>query len=415
MDAISYAEAKRLILEQVSPLPQTRVRVESMLGSYLSQPITAKFAMPRFDNSAVDGFGVLCADLESAQTQAPVKLQLLGEIAAGSGEEFKLTRGTAIKILTGGRVPPSVEAVVMREYCEESAGSVAVSKSATAGENIRRAGGEFKTGDQVLPAGVRVNPAVVGLLATLGYSSFMAHEKPRVAIVTTGDELVQPGHQLKDGQIYDSNSYALQAALSAIGIEEWVVHHARDTRRSTKQAFTFAIEQADVILSSGGVSVGDYDYVKPTLEEMGVETVFWRIAIKPGKPVYFGTLQQPRRKQKKLIFGLPGNPVSVLVTFNEFVKPALLALMGDNEHKPVLLPAKLAKSLRKPAGRLDLVRGLLTVNDEGQLAVMPTVGQDSHMLSGLALADCFIHFGPEEESLAEGSNVLVHLLNWNGT
>lgn len=412
---ISYDEARRLILQEVAPLPQARVRIDSLLGSFLSQPVTAKFALPRFDNSAVDGYGVLCADLEEATKDKPAKLQLIGEIAAGSPDEFKLATGTAIKILTGARVPPSVEAVVMREYCEENYGFLHISKSTSPGENIRRAGGEFKVGEQVLPAGVRVNPAVVGLLATLGYSAFTAHTKPRVAIVTTGDELIQPGHQLRDGQIYDSNSYALQAALASLGIEEWFVHHARDTMKSTKQAFNFAIEQADVILSSGGVSVGDYDYVKPTLEEMGVETVFWRIAVKPGKPVYFGTIEQPRKKQKKLIFGLPGNPVSVLVTFNEFVKPALLKMMGDTRHHSMLLPAILRQTLRKQAGRLDLIRGTLSLNDKGQLQVHPTVGQDSHMLSGLCLAECLIHFEHELELLEEGSTVAVHVLNWSAS
>jgi molybdopterin molybdotransferase len=411
---ISYPEALRLILEQVAPLPQAKVRIDSLLGSYLSQPVTAKFAMPRFDNSAVDGFGVLCADLEGASEEKPAKLEMLGEIAAGSADEFKLTTGTAVKILTGGRVPPSVEAVVMKEYCSENYGFVNVSTTASSGENIRKAGGEFRVGDQVLPAGIRINPPVIGVLATLGYSSFTAHTKPRVAIVTTGDELIQPGHALGQGQIYDSNSFALQAALAAIGIDEWFVHHARDTVKSTKQAFNFALEQADVILSSGGVSVGDHDYVKPTLEEMGVETVFWRIAVKPGKPVYFGTLEQPRRKQKKLIFGLPGNPVSVLVTFNEFVKPALLKLMGNIDEKPKRLPALLTRTLRKQAGRLDLVRGVLDLNENGQLVVHPTSGQESHMLSGLALGDCLIHFDAELELIPEGSIVSVVMLNWNG-
>jgi molybdopterin molybdotransferase len=411
---ITYQEALRKILEQVAPLPQTRLKLDSLLGSFLSQPVIAKFALPRFDNSAVDGFGLLCSDLEGASAAKPAQLQLIGEVKAGSPDEFKLSTGTALKILTGARVPSSVEAVVMKEYCEEHYGFVHVSRSASPGDNIRRVGAEFKAGDQVLPAGVRVNPPVIGLLANFGYSSFTAHTKPRVAIVTTGDELIQPGHQLAQGQIYDSNSYALQAALASLGIDEWFIHHARDTKKSTKQAFNFAMEQADVIISSGGVSVGDHDYVKLTLEEMGVQTEFWRIAVKPGKPVYFGTLEQPRRKQKKLIFGLPGNPVSVLVTFNEFVKPALMKLMGNSDDQPKHLSAILTKSLRKQAGRLDLVRGVLNVNEKGQMIVHPTLGQESHMLSGLALADCLIHFNSELELLSEGSNVPVEILNWNG-
>jgi molybdopterin molybdotransferase len=411
---LSYQEALDKILEQASPLPVKRLKLGNLLGHFLAQPVLAKFEMPRFDNSAVDGYGVLTDDLTNASDQAPVKLRLLGEITAGSAAMFRLEPGTCVKILTGARVPPSTEAVIMREYCDAENGYVSVKSPGQSGENIRRQGAEFKEGQAILPAGIRITPPVVGLLATLGYSSFPVYSKPRVAFVITGDELIPPGHALGEGQIYDSNSYALQAAVTALGIEEWSCYYARDTRKSTRQAFAQAIDEADVVISSGGVSVGDHDYVKAVLADLNVKTVFWKIAIKPGKPVYFGTIDIPKRKgAPKLIFGLPGNPVSVLVTYHQFVKLALLKLMGDASPASRRYTTELTGSLTKKPGRLDFVRATLSASADGKLNASPTRGQDSHMLSGLVYADCLLHFDANDEFQPEGAKILCDQLNWS--
>jgi len=409
---LPYEKALETILENTIPLGQKRVRLESLLGHALAQPLTAKFSLPRFDNSAVDGYGVKLSDLTTATPDNPTKLQLVGEIKAGDPGNIELATATAVRILTGAMVPPSVDAVIMQENCEEHYGYLHIGKAPAKGENIRRVGEEFHTGQEVLPAGFKITPPVVGLLASFGYSSFMVYGKPKVGLVITGDELVKPGHQLAQGQIYDSNSYALQAALTAMGIEEWFCYYARDTRKSTKQAFSYAVSQADVIVSAGGVSVGEHDYVKEVLENLGVKTVFWRIAMKPGKPVYFGTLDLPKKKGRKLIIGLPGNPVSALVTFHQLVKPALYKMMGYRDTSTKLMNAMLTTPLSKRPGRLDFVRAMCSSSDHGHLKVEPAVGQDSHMLSGLARANCLLRFGQDLDSLAEGARVPIDLIDW---
>lgn len=409
---LSYNEALAAVLANTEVLPQKNVALRKLYGHFLAEPVIARFGLPLFDNSAVDGFGVLVADLQNARETTPAQLKLLGEIRAGSDKSFALESGTAVKILTGARVPASVEAVVMKEYCQEQNGSVRVLRSATAGENIRRAGVEFAKGAQILPSGLRITPPIVGLLATLGYKLFAVHDKPKVSVVVTGDELIQPGKKLGPGEIYDSNSYALEAAITALGINGTSVIHALDTRKETKAAFKQAFAESDVIISSGGVSVGDHDYVKEILEEMNVRTVFWRVKIKPGKPIYFGALEMKGSQIPKLIFGLPGNPVSVLVTFHQFVKPALLKMMGGKKEDAAQFCAINQKHLKKVPGRLDLVRGRLSCTADGHLKALATTGQDSHMLSGLAFADCLIHFGEDAEYLEEGRPVPIDLISW---
>lgn len=408
---LTHEEALQTILEHALPLPQRRLRMEALLGHVLAQPVIAKFELPRFDNSAVDGFGVLLSDVDSADLK-PSSLKLIGTLEAGSSEHLELSRGTTIKILTGAPVPPGTEAVVMREFCEESNGHVTIRRRPRLGENIRRRGEEIAPGQLVIPAGVRVTPPVIGMLATLGYPSFIIHDKPRVSLVITGDELIRPGLPLGPGQIYNSNSYALQAAIQALGIDEWSCHHAHDTKKSTRQNFQIAIEQADIIISSGGVSVGDKDYVKEVLAELGVKPIFWGIAVKPGKPVFFGIIDLPKKKGRKLIFGLPGNPVSALVTFHQFVKPAIFKCMGKSRHAPEHLYAKLKSPLRKVPGRLDFVRATLEPEPTGEVYAQPTVGQDSHMLSGLALAKALVYFGAELSELSAGSIVRVDEIDW---
>jgi molybdopterin molybdotransferase len=406
---LTYEEALKQILQQAAPLPTIELPLEQLLGFVLADPVVAEFAMPQFDNSAVDGFGVLLADTAAASADHPVSLKLSGEIQAGTPGNLEITAGSAIKILTGAVVPDSVDAVVMGEYCQEKNGSVTVGYAPVEGENVRRRGTEFEAGAAVLPAGLLVTPPVVGLLASLGYRSFPVHRKPSLAIIATGDELVEPGKPLQPGQIYDSNSFALGAALSAIGISQCRVLHASDSAESTRAAFQEAFASHDVIISTGGVSVGDYDFVKDVLESLGVRTVFWRIAIKPGKPVYFGVL--PSENGNKLIFGLPGNPVSGLVTYHQFVKPALRKLMGSEAPAQKLL-AKLRGQLKKKPGRLDFVRGIIQFGADGQVEVRATQGQDSHMISGLAKANSLIHFDADADRFENGTNVTVDLINW---
>jgi molybdopterin molybdotransferase len=421
---LSLSEAREQILNNTARLPEKKVLMIDVNGHYLAESITAKFKLPPFDNSAVDGYGVLLKDVESASEKEPVELRYLGEVKAGSAADLQIEPRTCIKILTGAPIPSGVEAVVMREYCDLRDGIVYVTKPAAHLENIRIAGEEFDEGAQVLPAGILASPPVVGLLANFGYERFSVIEKPRVAVVVTGDELIKPGQPLAPGQIYDTNSFSMRAALLALGIREIKIIHVKDTVGATRNAFEEALNFADAVISSGGVSVGDYDYVKEVLEQVGVKTVFWGVKVKPGKPVYFGVVASAAGRGNKLIFGLPGNPVSLLVTYHQLVKPALAKMMGKVEQKSTAVKFRArmlpdaesrtrALSSKKAAGRLDLVRGTLSTTEEGLLIATPTTGQDSHMLSGLAAAECFIHIEAGQEAVSEGSPVTIEPIDWH--
>lgn len=410
---ILFEEALAKILDVVETMPPVSVPIDRINGHVLAEAVTAPFDSPPFDNSAVDGFGVRVADVASASESAPSVLPLSGTIRAGDDPSLDMPVGSALKILTGAGVPSIAEGVVMREYCHEENGSVRITRPISQGENIRRKGSEFITGQNVLHPGVLVSPPVTALLANLGYGSFPVFGKPKAAVITTGNELTPPGEALLPGRIYDSNSYGMKAVLNAAGVEDCIMLHASEDEEGTRETFSKALQYADIVLSTGGVSVGDYDYVKPALEALGVETHVWRIAIKPGKPVYFGLFHDKTVGRTKYVFGLPGNPVSAFVTYHQLVKPALAKLMGlTNCDSPKLFKAKLLSDLKKRAGRAEFVRARLKFQLDGSLAVQPTTGQDSHMLGGLATADVLIHFPLEAEHLPAGIPVLVQPLVW---
>jgi len=462
---LTYEQALKAILDNCQPLASETISLGNSLRRVLAAPIKANFDLPQFNNSAVDGFGVLVEDLLKASPENPKSLVVIGEMTAGADPSANIANtrinpGQCIRILTGAPVPGTVEAVVMKEVCKEKREekaqargnelesetgpeserreedgppeTIGVCASARIGENIRLQGEEIEAGATVLQPGTVVTPPVLGLIATLGITEFSVHRSPRVAVIATGDELIEPGQPLAEGQIYNSNTYALVAALNALGVTEVKRFHAKDNREETTRIMQEALAFADIVISAGGVSVGEYDFIKDVCEEQGVETIFWRIAIKPGKPVYFGVNRKSKAGQ--LVFGLPGNPVSALVTFNLFVKPVIARLQGAVNTKR-LFQAKAARNLKKKAGRLDFVRGQLSLFNSGEsnhgqtngskspnesrgtkqaidITVMPTLGQESHMLTGLAKADCLMHFAQELEFLPEGEYLPVELLNW---
>jgi molybdopterin molybdotransferase len=444
---LTYEQALKAILDNCQPLASETISLGNSLRRVLAAPIKANFDLPQFNNSAVDGFGVLVEDLVKASPENTKSLVVIGEMTAGADPSANIANtrinpGQCIRILTGAPVPGTVEAVVMKEVCkekrEDQLETIDVCASARIGENIRLQGEEIEAGATVLQPGTVVTPPVLGLIATLGITEFSVHRSPRVAVIATGDEIIEPGQPLAEGQIYNSNTYALVAALNALGVTEVKRFHAKDNREETTRVMQEALAFADIVISAGGVSVGEYDFIKDVCEEQGVETIFWRIAIKPGKPVYFGVNRQSKPGQ--LVFGLPGNPVSALVTFNLFVKPVIARLQGAINTKR-LFQAKAARNLKKKAGRLDFVRGQLSLVNSGEsnygqtngtngtnsnkspnesrgtkqaidITVMPTLGQESHMLTGLAEADCLMHFAQELEFLPEGEYLPVELLNW---
>ena len=422
---ISYEEALARILRHARPLSSVRVRLEDALGCYLAESIRAREPVPLFDQSAMDGFGVRASDVAEARTDSPARLRVAGMVRAGDDARGMLRRGTAVRIFTGAKIPPGVQAVVVQEYCEETGGEVLVRESVPDGKNIRRKGEEIRRGARVLSAGARITPPVIGLLATLGFSTFLVHRKPRVTLLVTGNELVALGKPLRPGRIRDSNSHALAAALKDTGIQEVSVRRVKDDEALLRQALMAALQDSDFVITSGGVSVGEYDLVKDAAVSAGVRTVFWKVAVKPGMPNYFGVWKRGRGRGKgvgkaagksaalgrTLLFGLPGNPVSALVSYHQFVRLALLKMSGQRAPGRFVFPAALEKDVSKKAGRAEFVRGVVRVNN-GALCVVPTDQQGSHMLSGLASANCLIHLASDATFVEHGRQVPVELLSW---
>lgn len=417
---LTYEQALAKVLEEcgrISPEIET-VDLSKAAFRVLAEDLKAPFDLPRFNNSAVDGYGVNVGDLAQASPTNPVTLKLLAMVPAGADarssgitDDAALPAGACVKVLTGAPVPETVEAVIMKEYCQEIDDQVTVTCTARIGENIRLTGEELEEGRVVLRPGTRLTPPAIGLVATVGANQVKCYKQPRIALVSTGDELIEPGESLLPWQIYNSNSYALSAALTGLHLspESITRYHCLDTEESVKATLSQALANSDVLITLGGVSVGDRDYVKSTLEQMHARTVFWKASIKPGKPIYFATMAG-----SKVIFGLPGNPVSALVTFNLFVKPAMLLLQGTTgDATAEIVTARLSNSLKKKAGRLDFVRAVVSRNKQGELQARPTTGQDSHMLTGLTSANALIHFEQELEYRAEGDTVDVQFLNWS--
>jgi molybdopterin molybdotransferase len=397
-------------LNETEVLPTTRVQLANSLGFFIAQPVSAAFDMPSFDNSAVDGYGVRVRDVVGASTKSPVVLNLGGTVRAGDPRSRKLAPGSAVKLFTGAPIPTGVEAVVMREWADESS-AVRLRRSAKRGENIRRRSEEFRKGAEVAPEGTRITPAMVGLLAAFGIRSCRVYQKPIVRIITIGDELVSHAKAPSGSRIFDSVGPALLSWCRELGMPDIALQRAGDNQRSLTEAFGKAVNQADVIITVGGVSVGDYDITKLVFNDCGVRRCYWQVAMKPGKPNYFGVLESGRRR-KLLVFGLPGNPVAALVSFHCLVKPALLKMMSGRDPVLARFRATLTSPLYKKPGRLEFVRGWATVK-EGEWTVAAVGGQESHMLGGLARANCLIHFNAGRMDLPRGSQVVIELLSFS--
>jgi len=404
---IDFEKAIDLILEN-TPAPRIETRsISDSLGFVLAEDIRARESIPLFDSSAMDGFAVFCSDVEGASEENPVTIPLQGEVRAGDQSETTLKENHAIRIMTGAPAPNGAEAVVMKEYVNDLGNAIEVKRSAKHGENIRRRGEEIKEGDKALLTGEILTPPAIGLIATLGYETIKLFKRPSVALIVTGDELQSPGSELKPGMIRDSNSFAISAALKTMGIKVACTSWIKDQQQDLEHAFESGLEQADILITVGGVSVGDYDYVKDTAARQGIETVFWRVAIKPGKPNLFG------KRDDKLVFGLPGNPVSAMVSFLQFVRPAIRKLTGIKEPLAVLKTARLKADLKKKPKRMEFIRGVACRNSDDELEVTPVSLQGSHMISGLAKANCLIHFPTKESKLEKDCFVKIELIEWS--
>jgi molybdopterin molybdotransferase len=338
----------------------------------------------------MDGFAIRAADV-------PGTLPVVGRIAAGRPVEGSLGAGEAMAISTGGVVPDGADAVVPIEDVEEGDLTVSVPGTVREGSNIRGRGGDLASGDLVIAAGVRLGPVHLGALAAAGVTEVRCGRRPRVVVAVTGTELRQPGETLSRGEIYDANGVILSTQIRSTGASAERVPPVRDDIETTRAAVAHGLE-ADVLVTSGGVSVGVYDLVRSAEAELGVEEVFWQVAVRPGKPVAFGV------RGRTLVFGLPGNPVSSLVGFELFVRPALLALQGLADPRPAFRPGVLGRSARLLAGRDSLLRARLRV-DAGTVVLDPLTGQESHMIAHAATANALVLVPPGEGELEAGSPV----------
>ncbi len=375
-------EARERILGAVGRGPVERVPlIRAAAGGIVAETIRGDVALPGFDNSQVDGYAMKLAD-----AKAGAELEICGEQEAGVDRGLAVRPGQAVRIFTGAPVPEGTEVVMMQESTERPReGRVRLLEAGVAGEFIRRRGSDFCAGQTVLRAGERLTPARVGVLASQGIAEVPVHCAPRCSVVTTGDELVSAGRALEPGQLYNSNGPMLAAALKEIAAPEVRVLHARDDRSDLERVLAEALEESDFCFVAGGVSVGDHDLVKPVLGELGVEGGFWRVKVKPGKPLFFG------RRRDTMVFGLPGNPVSALVTFYLFAHPALRAWRGERgpAEGPWLEPVRvrMASGVENDGDRPHYLRGRLLRGERGLPEFRTTGIQQSHALYGSSLAD----------------------------
>ena len=400
---ISVEEALRLIDEHVRPGRIVQQPLLESLGLALAKPISARAPNPRFDSSSVDGYAVSLSDFANG---LPITLPVLDTIHAGASSRKQLKPGSTQRIFTGAAVPKFADAIMMQENVLASDHTATFHAIPVHHGNIRKQGGEFKTGDILFERGTVMTPSVAQALAACGYSQAPVHPCPTVSILVTGDELRPPGSRLRTGQIWDSNSIGLQAALSALGIKNIHIQHVSDNSSRTTTAVRKALERSDVIVATGGVSVGDRDYIKDAFARNGVHELFWRVRMKPGKPVYFGTKRQ--NGQTKYIFGLPGNPVSVMVTWQLFVRQAIFRMMG-HINADAKLRGVLGQKIRKSDPRTEFVRAY---RDEVSGRIIPLDTRDSHMTTGMAKADCLIVFPAEKEVLEADNEIEIIPIRW---
>ncbi|MHB0976626.1 MAG: molybdopterin molybdotransferase MoeA [Candidatus Aquicultorales bacterium] len=399
---INVDEALVEILDNIKRLPAEEVPVLDALGRTLDEDVLSGIDIPPFDNSAMDGYAVRAEDVAEATESRPAVLQVLEDLAAGYVASNSIGRGEAVRIMTGAPLPAGADAVVMVERTERSDGQVAVRKPVVRSENVRYAGEDVRAGEIVLGRGKTLKPGDIGMLASVGRASVKAVRRPRVAILSTGDELVGIDEPLAPGKIRNSNAYSLAAQAMEAGAVPVLLGIARDTREDLVAKITAGLE-ADMVLTSGGVSVGDYDLVKQVLGEMG-EMVFWKVAMKPAKPLAFGLIEG------KPLFGLPGNPTSSMVSFEQFVRPSLLKMSGKTRlTRPVIEVVVDEKIVKKPERR-HFLRAILERHDDGVHAKL-TGSQGSGILKSMTLADAFL-IVPEGVSVVEpGERLKAQLLS----
>ena len=389
-DLLSIAEAQQLVLERTEPLPAENVPLEGAARRVLAEPARAEIDLPPFPSSAMDGYAV-------RGDETPGRLRIEARIAAGNPATAALESGQAMGIATGGVVPDGADAVIPIEYVVERGNEIEIGSAVERGDNVRPRGGDIRAGEVVVEAGSVLTPARLGALAAAGIQQVRCARRPRAAVLPTGTELRRPGEPLAAGEIYEANGLILSAQLEGAGAVVELMPAVGDDEAAHRGALEHALD-ADVVVTSGGVSVGPHDLVRRVEAELGVEEVFWRVSVKPGKPIAFGV------RERTLVFGLPGNPVSALVGFMLFVEPAIRALQGVPDPLPRFDRGRLVAARRRNSERDELVRARLRRSEDGPL-LEPLTGQESHMIARSAAADALVFVPRGEGELGDGASV----------
>ena len=389
----SVQEALDQMMPAFVPVGTERIAIGEALGRNVGEDVLARFDLPPFDNSSMDGYAVRAADL----TSAPTTLPQVGESAAGGATPAPLSPGGVVRIFTGAVVPEGADAVIMQEDTTADGTKITFREAARAGNFIRTRGSDLLTGNVMLAKGARIGPGEIGILAAQGISSITVTRRPRVAIISTGDELRDLYEPYFPGSIVNSNAYALAALVQEAGCEPVVLPNVKDTLEATIEALRAGLA-CDVVLTIGGVSVGDYDFVKAAFDDVGISAGFWKVRIKPGKPLVFGL------RGKTPVVGLPGNPMSAMVTFEALVRPGLRALLGDPKPYRVCHHLPLAVPHRHATGRLELVRATIAI-DAGKLTATPLRLQDSGSLPSWVGVDVLLLFAEDKAQYAAGDVV----------
>ena len=398
-NSMPVEQARQLIKQFLAPVTEyATIKVQDAFHRTLAADVLSPMNVPPHDYSSMDGYAVRQADLNSDSNT----LHKIGTSFAGHAFEGIVSTGECVRIMTGATIPAGCDSVVMQEQVKADGDEIEIGSGHKRGQNIRLVGEDICQGQVVLTRGQLIRPAEMGLLASLGFAEISVYRKLKITIFSTGDELIQPGNSLSSGQIYDSNRYSLIGLLIELGVEIVDMGNIRDDKESIRAALLKASASSDAIITSGGASVGEADFIKPLLDEIG-EVVFWKLAMKPGRPLAYGKIGDCH------FFGLPGNPVAVMVTFLQFVRNALWVLMGQNPKPAFSLQAICTTAIKKSPGRTEYQRGILTQSKDGLWLVQTTGEQGSGILSSMSRANCFIVLPVEQGNVDKGGVVQIQL------
>lgn len=397
------AEALEVILSQIKEKSAEQVLLCEALERIIAEDIYSDYDIPAYDDSAMDGYAVRAEDTRGASNDNPVILEIVGEVKIGSLPQLVLNQGQAISVTTGGLIPSGADSVVIVEHTQREGSCLKIFRQVNKGDNIRKAGEDIKKGELILEKGIKISASHLGLLARIGKAKLMVKQKPCIAYLVTGDELLDLEEELKPGKVYNCNAYSLLGQILKAGAEPKSLGIVRDEPEDIKMALKEA-EHCDIIITSGGVSMGKYDIIKDVLQQLGVEIKFHKVAVRPGKPLLFGIWQG------KLLFALPGNPVSSMVSFEVFVKPAIFKMLGRKHPYYQEVEAVLDEDLRKRKGYRYFLRAITSWRD-GCYHVHTTGPQGSGILKSMALANSLLDLAEEQEYIPAGSIVKVRFLN----